>query len=236
MKAWQEDYLQAFERVGDEHALFQAMTGFGASLDFEFCTHVLIAPWPPSNPAVHINSNYSVEWLRRYFENDYRAIDPVIQHSMRSNDQLVWDDTLFVKTQDFYEEACAEGVRYGWAIPCHCPNNVLSLLSLARSSEAISEIELREKQFKLAWLAQTARLGATRYLLPKLMPAPEEELSERELAVLRWTADGKNSNDIAEILRISKRTVDFHATNAANKLGVPNRTAAAVLAAMLGLL
>ena len=235
MKAWQEDYLHEFWNIGDEYALFRAMSKFAAGLDFEFCTHFLRAPWPPSNPSVHVTSNYSADWQRRYSENDYLSIAPVVRHCLRSHDPLAWDGALFEDTPDFYEESCAEGVRYGWTMPCHCPNNVLSLLSLARSGKAISASELKDKQFKLAWLAQAARLGAIRHLLPRLMPAQKEELTERELSVLRWTADGKNSNDIAEILRISKRTVDFHASNAASKLGAPNRTAA-VLAAMLGLL
>ncbi len=51
-----------------------------------------------------------------------------------------------------------------------------------------------------------------------------------------WTAEVKTSGEIAEILKISERTVNFHINNAIAKLDTPNKTAAAVRAALLGLL
>lgn len=61
-------------------------------------------------------------------------------------------------------------------------------------------------------------------------------LTEREIEVLRWTADGKTSADISAILTISDNTVNFHIKNAVAKLGVANKTAAVVKAALLGYL
>ena len=52
--------------------------------------------------------------------------------------------------------------------------------------------------------------------------------------MLKWTADGKTSSDIAQILAISVDTVNFHVRNATAKLGAANKTAAVVRAAMLG--
>ena len=56
-------------------------------------------------------------------------------------------------------------------------------------------------------------------------------LTEREIDVLRWTADGKTSAEIAEIMCISERTVNFHVNNVVAKLGACNKTSAAVRAA-----
>jgi len=56
------------------------------------------------------------------------------------------------------------------------------------------------------------------------------ELSEREIAALTWSARGKTSDEIATILGLSKRTVDFHIDNARTKLGVATRTQAVVKA------
>ncbi|SPJ18731.1 Regulatory protein, LuxR (fragment) [Burkholderiales bacterium] len=56
------------------------------------------------------------------------------------------------------------------------------------------------------------------------------ELSEREIAALTWSARGKTSDEIATILGLSKRTVDFHMDNARTKLGVATRTQAVVKA------
>jgi DNA-binding NarL/FixJ family response regulator len=64
----------------------------------------------------------------------------------------------------------------------------------------------------------------------------ELRLTERELQVLTWVARGKSSSDIATILGISERTVNFHLDNAMRKAGVATRVQAAVKCVMLGLI
>lgn len=61
-------------------------------------------------------------------------------------------------------------------------------------------------------------------------------LSERELSVLRLTARGMSSKEIAGTLRISQRTVEGHLNNIYSKLGVNSRTEAVVQAAARGLI
>jgi LuxR family quorum sensing-dependent transcriptional regulator len=48
--------------------------------------------------------------------------------------------------------------------------------------------------------------------------------------VLAWVARGKSAREIAEILRITKRTVDEHVQTAARKLEALNRTHAVAIA------
>lgn len=62
-------------------------------------------------------------------------------------------------------------------------------------------------------------------LWPKLV-----QLNDREVETLTWVARGKTSAEIAQILGLTKRTVDFHIDNARTKLGVATRTEAAVKA------
>jgi DNA-binding NarL/FixJ family response regulator len=56
-------------------------------------------------------------------------------------------------------------------------------------------------------------------------------LNDREVEVLTWVARGKTSAEIAQILGLTKRTVDFHTDNARGKLGAATRTEAAIKAA-----
>lgn len=56
------------------------------------------------------------------------------------------------------------------------------------------------------------------------------ELSERETDALTWSAHGKTSDEIAQILGLTKRTVDFHIDNARAKLGVATRIEAVAMA------
>ncbi|QUD85974.1 response regulator transcription factor [Phenylobacterium montanum] len=55
-------------------------------------------------------------------------------------------------------------------------------------------------------------------------------LSPREIDALTWSARGKTSDEIAQILDLTRRTVDFHLDNARTKLGVATRTQAVAVA------
>jgi DNA-binding NarL/FixJ family response regulator len=57
------------------------------------------------------------------------------------------------------------------------------------------------------------------------------ELNDREVEVLTWVARGKTSMEIAQILGLTKRTIDFHIDNARTKLDAATRTEAAIKAA-----
>lgn len=59
---------------------------------------------------------------------------------------------------------------------------------------------------------------------------PFNELTDRELEVLRHIADGQNNQEIAETLVISEKTVKSHITNILSKLHLADRTQAAVYA------
>ena len=107
------------------------------------------------------------------------------------------------------------------------------MLSLCRSTP-ITEQDLQAHLQHMQWLALLAHKAFSKLIRAKIASnAPS--LTERELEVLRWTADGKSAQDIAEILLLSKNTVDFHIRNSINKLDVPNKTAAVVRAVLLGL-
>ena len=62
------------------------------------------------------------------------------------------------------------------------------------------------------------------------------KLTKREVEILRWTADGKSAEEIAQILHLSVNTINYHIKKSIAKLDAPNKTAAAVKAAVLGLL
>ncbi len=73
---------------------------------------------------------------------------------------------------------------------------------------------------------------------PRRPEAPElvEQLSEREIEVLRLLAAGRPNREIAAELFVTLDTVKKHVTHTFGKLGVANRTEAAVRARSLGLL
>jgi DNA-binding CsgD family transcriptional regulator len=69
-------------------------------------------------------------------------------------------------------------------------------------------------------------------------PNTEEpiKLTKREIEVLMLVIEGRASKEVADMLYISKRTVDFHLANIYDKLQVTNRVQAFRRAARLGLI
>lgn len=61
-------------------------------------------------------------------------------------------------------------------------------------------------------------------------------LTEREREILRLIFEGKCSSEVAQTLRVSKRTIDFHLARAYVKLGVSNRFQAFKRAVELGII
>ncbi len=64
--------------------------------------------------------------------------------------------------------------------------------------------------------------------------ASQEQLSERELEVLRRAAQGLANKEIAAVMGLSPRTVQSHLRHIMNKLGVASRVEAVVLAIRSG--
>lgn len=89
-------------------------------------------------------------------------------------------------------------------------------------------------------VAQFMGLSATREILVKLVEqegSRKEQrlqtafnLTAREAEVLYWLTLGKTNRDISTILALSARTVNKHLEQVFQKMGVDNRTSAAVLA------
>lgn len=65
---------------------------------------------------------------------------------------------------------------------------------------------------------------------------PWDELTHRELEVLTLVASGRSNAEISKHLWLSHQTIKFHLTNLYRKLGVHNRTEAALFAYRTGLL
>jgi NarL family two-component system response regulator LiaR len=65
---------------------------------------------------------------------------------------------------------------------------------------------------------------------PRTADDPVEQLTEREMDVLRLIAKGKSNKEIADSLVISEKTVKTHVSNILSKLHLADRTQAAIYA------
>jgi two-component system, NarL family, response regulator LiaR len=109
------------------------------------------------------------------------------------------------------------------------------LLKTSRASEIAQAIRSAAKGQPILE-SQVASKIMHRFRQPKPTAALHESLTERELEVLCLIAEGKSNQDTADLLYIGIKTVKFHVTNILAKLGVEDRTQAAIYAFKNGLI
>ncbi|WP_064686126.1 helix-turn-helix transcriptional regulator [Rhizobium bangladeshense] len=114
--------------------------------------------------------------------------------------------------------------------PTHEPSGLRGAVSFAGDRELFSPAEMRE----LCYIAIHVfdRLAEIRNLDTRITDA----LTDREIDCLNWTAAGKTSAEIAEILALSEHTVNHYLNRATKKLDTVNRTQAVAKALRIGLI
>ena len=231
MKSWQEDLLSVLAPPFDERAIFEKITVAARGLDFEYCSYGARLPYPLSSPKVIHLSAYPDAWTKHYQAAHYHQTDPTVLLCSKTQAPVIWSDSVFASTPKMWDEVRAFGIEVGWAQSSLDLNGVGGMLTLARSRDPLSRKEFAAKEQRMEWLVAVSHLALMRTLTVKMK---EQVLTPREIEVLRWSGDGKTSGDVARILCITADTVNFHIRNAQFKLGVSNKTAAVVKAAMLG--
>ncbi|RSO54174.1 LuxR family transcriptional regulator [Acinetobacter lactucae] len=238
MESWQEDLLSASLIVQNEYQLFEIVKSTALKLGFDYCAYGMQSPLSIAEPKTIMLNNYPQEWQKRYVEQQYIKVDPTVQHCMVSLQPLIWSSQS-AKTQEqkeFWEEASSYGLNVGWAQSSRDFIGTRGMLTLARSSEQFSEKEQKAQYTNMYWLTQTVHSSIAKIVNDTEFAQFNLYLTYREKEVLRWTAEGKTSAEIAQIIGVTERTVNFHLCNAMQKLNVNNKISAAIRAVMLGIL
>jgi LuxR family quorum-sensing system transcriptional regulator SolR len=234
--SWQDANTHALLTATDEVAFGAALEKASSVLGFEYSAFGMRMPLPVSNPKFLMVNNYSPEWQQRYAAENYLAVDPTVAHGLQSVLPIVWSDKLFGAAPEFWEDARGHGLHVGWAQSSIDVHGAIGMLTLARAHDALTPAELREQIPRMQWLAKMATEGMLRMAAHNRTAEPPVRLTAREIEVLRWTADGKTSHEVGQIMAISERTVNFHINNSLLKLGANNKTSGVIKAALLRLL
>lgn len=232
----QQTWQEHFASVQTEADLLSVLAQAAKQLGFEYCAIGMRQPLPLSNPKIVMLNNYTPAWRERYETARYLSVDPTIAHALVSTKPVLWSDEVFANAANLWEDARGHGLQIGWAQPVHDIKGTASLLSLARSHDAMLSVEAGDKAPQLAWLAQAVHETLTNVLASKPESPSAITLTAREMDVLRWAGDGKTAAETADILGIAERTVVFHVDNALRRLGAVNKTAGVLKAAMLRLI
>lgn len=217
MDAWHRHWLGRAQTATNRQELTSIASDAARALGFErFC--YLQSTWLLNSRAVVLTLHNHLISPPPHDLSRADA-DPAIAHCRFSNLPFVW-------------RACPNGA--GWAQGASSPRalGVRGIFSLTRDGPPPDDGELQHVEPLLSLVSKAIHDAMLRIE----RPARSEALTEREREVLRWTAVGKTSTEVAQILTVSENTIKFHIKNATHKLGVANKTAAVVKAVLMGLL
>lgn len=196
---------------------------------------------PDSDRGTAFRTNYADDWTRRYTEQRYVEVDPVVLNARTTTLPFIWGPDTAAwpankRALQMFDEARSVGIRNGASIPIH--DHGMRFAILTATTEAggddfagLCKAHGHELHLLAHYFHDQARADFFDVAEPGMI-----RLTEREHECLLWTARGKSAWAIGQILGISQRTVVFHLANAMNKLGVGNKIYAVVKAIMAGLI
>ncbi len=227
------EYIEIVQSAQSIEELLDSAARFAKLLGFDYCSYVHRPHTPFSvNPTIH--SNYPESWQAIYKEQGYVYQDPTVQHAIKSTTPLIWTaQDNFDAVPHFREGMAAFDLKFGWCQSTRSTAGV-SMLSMARSGTSMPHCEINTPS--LMWFTQVFNNALEKLISTSPLVDNDVHLTSREIDVMRWTADGKTSHEIATILGISERTVNFHLNNVMAKLDAHNRISATVKAISLGLI
>ncbi|RED17504.1 LuxR family transcriptional regulator [Parasphingopyxis lamellibrachiae] len=234
-----QKFFAAIRNASDIPELWDAFTGY---FEQHHIDHLCLIHIPP--PGAHdfgkviiATIGYPDAFRRRYIEDKLYLDDPIPDHARHHPMPFRWSEIgemrkLTSPQISFLKEVEQLGIGDGLAIPVFGPHgrNGYVGLALGPHNEDTSDELLHEFQ-------AIAQMAHQRYC--ELLSTEETEtitLSPREKEVLVWVARGKSNNAISSILGISANTVDTHLRRIYDKLGVSDRTTAAIRGIGCGLI
>jgi DNA-binding CsgD family transcriptional regulator len=174
-------------------------------------------------------------WLHRYQEARHSENDPVLKHVSKSILPIFWDDASQSQPKNIVlTEAKDHGLAQGVTVSVYGHGGQRAVLSFSTDKRC------KESRAQKIMTASVVQMTAN-HVHEAIRKVDDSQpslptLSVREKDCLRWAAGGKTSWEIAQILKISERTVIFHLANAAKKLQATNRRQAVVRALTLRLI
>jgi LuxR family quorum sensing-dependent transcriptional regulator len=125
-----------------------------------------------------------------------------------------------------YSEAAEFGMSNGFSMPVRTFKGLRGTVTFAGPRSRFGTQE--QLELEVLGLVMHARVAELCRVIDTL--SIEVKLTEREQETLKWGAVGKTSEEIGNILGLTKRTIDQHFENAARKLGTTNRVQTVVKA------
>lgn len=230
---WRRELLHLFQEMTSAAEVYKELQRQTQQLEFDYFSLCVRHPVPFTRPKLSLQTTYPEAWKSHYVAENFFAIDPVLRPENFIQGHLPWSDRLFMDAQSLWDGARDHGLRKGITQCLMLPNRAMGFLSVSRTDLRSKMRPDEEIELRLQFLVQMS-LQTLSKLNDATVAAPEMKFSKREREILKWTAEGKTSAEIAMILSISENTVNFHQKNMQKKFNAPNKTQIACYAAATG--
>lgn len=179
-------------------------------------------------------TNLTVDFLRDYGQFDWAEVDAIAARVMAGEDAFSWD-SLTPRSTDSTKKSFIDflhscGVSSGVTVPIAHRNGTVSMLSLICNADRVFDERtiLFLKIFTHSAIAKVESLG----LCPSLSADEAisvHSLTDIQVEILKWMAEGKSNLDISTIADLNERSVRYHVSEILKKLGVATRMQAAAI-------
>ncbi|WP_313123672.1 transcriptional regulator SdiA [Pseudescherichia sp.] len=230
---WRRDMLRRFSEMTAADEVYKELERQTQRLEFDYYSLCVRHPVPFTRPKTFLETSYPERWRAHYCAENYFTVDPVLKPDNFIQGHLPWNDRLFQDAQAMWDAARDHGLRKGYTQCLMLPNRANGFLSVSKTSVRGKSLSADEIELSLQLLVQLSLVTLSR-LEEEMVMSPEMKFSKRECEILKWTAEGKTSAEIAMILSISENTVNFHQKNMQKKFNAPNKTQIACYAAATG--
>ncbi|PJG57975.1 LuxR family transcriptional regulator [Aeromonas cavernicola] len=223
------EYLEHFTSVTDGDQLARLIGRFTIDMGYDYYGFTLIIPMSMQRPKVVLFNQCPLSWVQIYTDNNMLACDPIIQLARKQTLPIYWNRLderarcLQKNSLDVMGLAAEFGLRNGVSFPLHGAGGEKGILSFITAERASSDLLLDSSPI-LSWMSNYIFEAAVRVVRAGLRDTdPQEALTERETECLFWASEGKTSGEIACILGITERTVNYHLNQVTRKTGSMNR-------------
>lgn len=233
-----QDSLHNLTKIGTINELEKLCHTYCAQLGFDSFVYALRVPEDFSDSRLIVVNGYPESWVDHYFEHAYYNSDPVMTYCAKSILPIEWKNLpIEADSAEFnmMNDAKKFGLQNGISMPIHTPYGEFGILSFAIDDDTHKAHEITSRSLPFIQILA----GHIHEALRRISGLHDEtmrSLSKRERECLKWAADGKAAWEIAHILHISERTVNFHLNNTMQKLEVCNRQHAVAKATLKGLI
>lgn len=234
-----DDFIQKMDSTENLDSILNIIRPQVERLGFERFAYWLI--WSPEGPRVPLYFNsYPTEWLKQYI-SEWSADDMVVRYAAVHSRPYSWSEVrekfeLTPRQKIVFSAGADAGLRAGATVPLFGPGKARAIFSVANNEPEEQFIKLfNETRHTIHLMATYAHekiiaLGIDKAKIDNIF------LTAREIEILTWTARGKTRWEISCILSISQETVKTHLEHICLKLRAQNKTHAAAIALINGLI